>query len=190
MLEYIIVMDVDVKFRSYLLILLEKVMKKILALVSSVLLVGAAQAYAETIAVVDVQQMFEQSPKIADLNKKLQDEFKPRQQKLIAQQKALQDEVENYKKEEPTMNKKQKETQQKKIAADQSSLSKDAAAFQEALSKEQGKAMKTVSSELKEIIASIAKKNNYTVVLDGQAVIYKSDAVDITKQVSTEFDKK
>ena len=165
-------------------------MKKILAFVSSMLLIGAVQAYAESIAVVDVQQMFEQSPKIADLNKKLQDEYKGRQQKLIAQQKALQEEVDNYKKEEPTMSKKQKETLQKKIAADQSSLSKDAAAFQEALSKDQGKAMKTVSTELKEIIANIAKKNSYTVVLDGQAVIYKSDSVDITKQVSAEFDKK
>lgn len=165
-------------------------MRKILAFVSSMLLIGSMQSYADTIAVVDVQQMFEQSPKIASLNKKLQDEFKGRQQKLVAQQKALQDEVDTYKKEEPTMSKKDKESLQKKIAADQAALSKDAAAFQESLSKEQGKAMKNVSTELKEIIANLAKKNSYSVVLDGQAVIYKSDAVDITKQVSAEFDKK
>jgi outer membrane protein len=179
-----------VSVEGYLLILLEKVMKKVLTLVSSLLLVAATQTYADGIAVVDVQQMFEQSPKIADFNKKLQDQFKGRQQKLVAQQKALQEEVDNYKKEEPTMNQKQKESLQKKIAGDQSALSKDAAAFQEALSKEQSKTMKNVSTQLKEIIADIAKKNNYSVVLDGQAVIYKTDAVDITKQVSTEFDKK
>ena len=35
-----------------------------------------------------------------------------------------------------------------------------------------------------------AKKNNYTLVLDAQAVVYAADSADITKQVAGEFDKK
>ena len=160
---------------------------------SSLLLIGGMQAFAAdapTIAVVNVQQVFQQSPKIADLNKKLQDQFKGRQQKLIAQQKSLQDEVDNYKKEEPTMSQAQKDTMQKKVAGDQAALSKDASAFQEDLNKEQNRVMKGVLAQLNSIISGLAKKNNYSLVLDAQAVIYATDAADITKQVSGEFDKK
>lgn len=168
-------------------------MKKVLAFLSSLLLVGAMQAYAaETpvVAVVNVQQIFQQSPKIADLNKKLQTQFKSRQDNLIARQKALQEEADKYRKEEPTMTQAQKETMQKKITTEQASLSKDAATFQDDLNKEQRKAMSNVLTQLNGVISGIAKKNNYSLVLDSQAVIYAADTVDVTKQVSKEFDKK
>jgi outer membrane protein len=177
-------------------ILLEKIMKKVLAMVSSMLLIGVAQASAAdstdatpTIAVVNVQQLFQTSPKIADLNKQLQSKFKGRQDKLIAAQKSLQDELDKYKKESSTMNDKDKDAMQKKIGDDQSSLSKDASAFQQDLSKEQNKIMKNVLAQLNEIISSLAKKNKNTLVLDAQAVIYAGKG-DITKQVQEEFDSK
>lgn len=171
-------------------------MKKSLALISSILLVSGSQAIAATtsttptIAVVNVQQVFQQSPKIADLNKKLQGEFKGRQDKLIAQQKSLQDEVDTFKKEQPTMSQKDQTSMTKKINDDQAALAKDAQAFQQDLNKEQTKIMKGVLAQLNEIISGIAKSNNYTMVFDAQAVIYAVDGVDITKQVSKEFDNK
>lgn len=171
-------------------------MKKVLAVVSALLVMGATQVYAAdavaapTLAVVNVQQLFQSSPKIADLNKQLQAKFKPRQEKLMSAQKSLQDEMEKYKKEAPTMSQKDKDSLQKKITSDQSVLAKDAAAFQQDLNKEQGKVMKGVLAQLNTVIASIAKKNNYSLVLDSQAVIYAADSADITKQVSKEFDTK
>lgn len=174
-------------------------MRKALAVVSSLLLMSATQVYAAdavasssqpTMAVVNVQQLFQSSPKIADLNKQLQAKFKPRQEKLMASQKSLQDAMEKFKKESPTMSSKDKDALQKKIADDQSMLAKDAAAFQQDLNKEQSKVMKGVLAQLNAVIASIAKKSNYSLVLDSQAVIYAADSVDITKQVSKEFDTK
>ena len=174
-------------------------MKRILAVIASLLLVGATSAYAadpvvatdkSAIAIVNVQQIFQQSPKIANLNKQLQSQFKGRQDKLLAQQKTLQDEVDKFKRESPTMSQKDKDALQKKIVDDQSSLSKDATAFQQDLGKEQNKIMKDVLAELNGIISGIAKKNSYSLVLDSQAVVYSSGSPDITKQVSSEFDKK
>lgn len=176
-------------------------MKRVLAVLSSLLLIFGMQAYAAdtttsttgsqpAIAVVNVQQVFQQSPKIAELNKKLQGQFKGRQDKLVSAQKQLQDELDNFKKESPTMTQKDRDALQKKIIEDQSSLAKDAAAFQQDLSKEQNKIMKGVLADLNDIISGIAKKDNYTLVLDSQAVIYANDSTDITKQVSKEFDKK
>ena len=168
-----------------LLILLEKVMKKVLAMVSAILVIGFTQAYAADttvkLAVVNVQQLFQQSPKIADLNKQLQNKFKPRQDKLVAAQKSLQDELDKFKKDSATMNEKDKTALQNKISDDQSSLSKDAAAFQQDLSKEQNKIMKNVLAQLNEIISSLAKKGGYVMVLDAQAVIFAAEGADITK---------
>lgn len=175
-------------------------MKKVLGFICTLLL--ATQVYAAdtatttnnnpqlTIAVVNVQQLFQGSPKIADLNKQLQNKFKSRQDKLIASQKTLQDELDKFKKESPTMSQKDKDAMQKKINTDQASLSQEATSFQQDLGKEQNKVMKGVLAQLNDIISSIAKKNSYSLVLDSQAVIYSSDSVDITKQVSKEFDSK
>jgi outer membrane protein len=173
-------------------------MKKVLALVSSFLIIGGMQANAAdapkpplgNIAVVNVQQVLQQSPKIADINKKLQDQFKTRQQKLLAEQKSLQDEMDKFKQESPTMSQKDKDSTQKKIAADQADLVKQVTAFQQDLNKEQNKQMQGVLSQLNQIISNLAKKSDYSLVLDSQAVIYAKDSSDITKQVATEFNGK
>lgn len=175
-------------------------MKKALALFSTVLLVGATQVYAAdaaksaaplgNIAVVNVQQVLQQSPKIADINKKLQEQFKTRQQKLLAEQKSLQDEMDKFKQESTTMNQKDKDSQQKKITDDQAALVKQVTQFQQDLNKEQNKQMQSVLGQLNSIISNLAKKNEYSLVLDSQAVIYAKDSSDITKQVAKEFDGK
>ena len=58
------------------------------------------------VAVVNVQQVLQQSPRVAELSKKLESEFKDRQTKIGDEQKALQDELDKFKKESPTMSSK------------------------------------------------------------------------------------
>lgn len=170
-------------------------MKKVLAMVGALLVIGGTSAYAAdsvkpNVAVVNVQQLFQQSPKILNLNKQLQNVFKPRQDKLVAAQKSLQDELDKFKKDSATMSDKDKTALQNKISDDQASLSKDAAAFQQDLSKQQNKIMKNVLAQLNDIISSIAKKEGYAMVFDAQAVIYAGEGADITKEVSKDFDSK
>ncbi len=179
-------------------------MKKILALASSLFLIGSVYAAPATttttatpvagnlnnIAVVNVQQILQQSPKIADINKKLQDQFKPRQQSLLTEQKSLQDEMDKLKKDAATMSDKDKEAAQKKLNDEQADLVKKVTAFQQDLNKEQNKQMQNVLTQLNDIISSIAKKNSYSLVFDSQAVIYAKDGTDITKDVAKQFDGK
>lgn len=179
-------------------------MKKVLALISTLLLGASMQAYAITgmttpsvtttsaephIAVVNVQQVLQQSPKVAELSKKLQDQFKARQEKLDGSQKALQEQLEKFKKDAPTMAAKDRDSLQKKITDDRANLVKEVVAFQQDLNKEQGKVMQGILNQLNGIISGLAKKNNYTLVLDAQAVVFATDAADITKQVSKDFNK-
>ena len=174
--------------------------RKIIALVGSVVLgalpvlpafaADAATSPSLKIAVVNVQQILQQSTRVSDLSKKLEDQFKPRQQKLNDEQKSLQDEVDKMKKDSATMAQKEKDSTQKKVEADRAALVKQVVAYQQDLNKEQNQIMQGLLADLNGIVSGIAKKSNFNLVLDAQAVVYAPDSTDITKQVSDQFNKK
>ena len=153
---------------------------------------NVAMAATDTIkvAVVNVQQVLQQSPRVTALSKKLEDKFKNRQTKLNKEQKSLQDELDKFKKESPTMSKKKRETTEKKITADRSALVKQVVSYQQDLQKEQNKVMQGILEDLNGIVSKIAKKQKYNLVLDSQAVVYSANGNDITKEVASQFNKK
>ena len=172
-----------------------KIVKKI-AVVAGVLMfsgVGiAAQAAAADmkVAIVNVQQLLQQSPRVAALSKKLESQFKTRQSKIGDEQKALQDELDKFKKESPTMSQKEKDKVQKQISDERSDLVKKVVSYQQDLQKEQNKVMQNILADLNGIVSNIAKAQSYGLVLDSQAVIYAGDGNDITKEVEKQFNSK
>lgn len=169
-----------------------KIVKKIGVIVGVVLLaagVQVAQAANEfKVAVVNVQQVLQQSPRVAELSKKLESQFKDRQAKINDQQKSLQDELDKLKKEGPTMSQKDRDAKQKKIATDRADLVKQVVGYQQDLQKEQNKIMQGILNDLNGIVSNIAKSQNLSLVLDSQAVIYGAGN-DITKDVADKFNK-
>lgn len=141
-------------------------------------------------AVVNVQQILQQSTRVADLSKKLEEQFKPQQQKLNDEQKAFQDESEKLKRDAATMTEKDREALQKKIENDRAALVKQVVAYQQDLNKQQNQIMQGLLSDLNGIVSGIAKKANYNLVLDAQAVVYAPESTDITRQVSDQFNSK
>lgn len=174
-----------------------KMMNKFGMLVGALLLAGGLVSTAQAadavqpgqikVAVVNVQQVLQQSPRVADLSKKLENQFKTRQTKIGDEQKALQDALDKFKKESPTMTQKERDAAQKKIANDRSDLVKKVVAYQQDLQKEQNKIMQGILGDLNGIVSNIAKNQSYALVLDSQAVIYASDGNDITKDVAKLF---
>lgn len=175
-----------------------KIVKKIGIIASALLLaagVEVCQAADATnpqikVGIVNVQQVLQQSPRVAELSKKLEGQFKNRQAKISDQQKALQDELDKFKKESPTMAQKDRDAMQKKIAAERADLVKQVVTYQQDLQKEQGKVMQGILGDLNGIVSNIAKDKNYVLVLDSQAVIYAGDGNDITKDVASQFNNK
>ncbi|OGT35202.1 MAG: hypothetical protein A3F11_02010 [Gammaproteobacteria bacterium RIFCSPHIGHO2_12_FULL_37_14] len=139
------------------------------------------------VAVVNVQQVLQQSPKVAEYSKKLESQFKTRQTKIGDEQKSLQDSLEKFKKESPTMSEKNRNDMQKQIAAERSDLVKKVVTYQQDLQKEQNKIMQGILGDINGIVTSIAKTQNYALVLDSQAVIFAADGNDITKDVAKKF---
>ncbi|OGT42409.1 MAG: hypothetical protein A3F42_05910 [Gammaproteobacteria bacterium RIFCSPHIGHO2_12_FULL_37_34] len=184
-----------VKGVTYLNLLLESIMKivrkigvlaGVLLLISGVNVSQAADASIK-VAVVNVQQVLQQSPKVAEYSKKLESQFKTRQTKIGDEQKTLQDALEKFKKESPTMSEKERNDMQKKIAAERSDLVKKVVAYQQDLQKEQNKIMQGILGDINGIVTTIAKNQNYALVLDSQAVIFAADGNDITKDVAKKF---
>jgi len=176
-----------------------KIVKKIGVIASALFLAASVQAaQADTmapagqykVAVVNVQQVLQQSPRVAELSKKLEGQFKARQTKINDDQKTLQDELDNFKKESPTMSQKDRDAKQKKIASDRADLVKEVVAYQQDLQKEQTRIMQGILGDLNGIVAGMAKSANYSLVLDSQAVIYSVDGKDITADVAKQFNSK
>lgn len=169
-----------------------KIVKKIGLLIGAVALATAAsvsQAQEMKVAIVNVQQVLQQSPRVAAMSKKLESQFKDRQSKINDEQKTLQDELEKFKKESPTMSDKERDTAQKKISANRSDLVKQVVAYQQDLQKEQQKIMQNILSDLNSIVSGIAKGQSVSLVLDSQAVVYSNNS-DITKDVAKQFNSK
>lgn len=179
-----------------------KIVKKFGILVGALLLVAgvevcqaadataAAGAAQIKVAVVNVQQVLQQSPRVAEVSKKLEGEFKNRQAKIGDEQKSLQDMMDKFKKESPTMSQKDKDAMQKKITADRSTLVAKVVAYQQDLQKEQNKVMQGILGDLNGIVSTIAKSQSYALVLDSQAVIYSGGNNDITTDVAKQFNNK
>jgi outer membrane protein len=179
-----------------------KIVKKIGIIVSAFMLAtgfGVSQAATTTttastapirVAVVNVQQILQQSPRVAQLSKDLEAQFKPRQTKIGAEQKSLQDSLDKFKKDSPTMTDKARSDTEKKISADRADLVKQVVAYQQDLQKEQNKIMQGILGDLNGIVSAIAKAQSYSLVLDSQAVVFAQDGNDITADVAKQFNDK
>lgn len=168
------------------------IVKKMSILVAGLALAGAvsvAQADVGKVAVVNVQQLMQQSPRVASLSKNLEAQFKARQAKIAAQQQALQDELEKFKKESPTMKQADRDAMQKKMAGERNDLVKQVVAYQQDVQKSQSQAMQSVMGDLNSVVSNIAKAQGYSIVLDSQAVLY-SQGSDITADVAKQFNDK
>ena len=172
-----------------------KIVKKVSILASALLLtagmnVAVAATAAPKVAIVNVQQVLQQSPRVTALSKKLEDQFKIRQTKLNDDQQGLQTELDKFKKESPTMSQKARDAMEKKITADRTDLVKRVVAYQQDLQKEQNKVMQGILADLNGVVSNIAKKDSFALVLDSQAVVFSADGVDITKDVASKFNSK
>ncbi len=170
-----------------------KIMKKVSLLVGSIALatgMTVCQAADLNVAVVNVQQVLQQSPRVAAMSKKLEGQFKDRQTKINAEQKTLQDQVDAFNKESPTMSDSQRNSTQKKLTDQRSELVKEVVAYQQDLQKEQGKVMQNILGDLNSVVSGIAKSQKYNLVLDSQAVVYPGSSIDITKDVAKQFNNK
>src|SRR5690242_2847057 len=119
-------------------------MRKLLSFISAVTLLSAvsvANADNYKIGVIDVEQIMQKSPQIAAINAQLTRQFKPRQDKLVADQKNLQDEIDKFNRNSAVMSVGDRDKLQDQINADKGNVQTMAIAFQRDLNAAQTQAM-------------------------------------------------
>ena len=141
----------------------------------------------QKIAVVHVQRILQDAPKVAAVNKKLQDEFQPRQDKLSALQKEVQKEVDDLNKNAAIMKEADKIAAQDKANKDRTDFLTQANTLQTDFNKAQTAYMKDIFEALNKVLTAMAKKEGYTLILDSQAVAFADPSLDITSNVLAAF---
>lgn len=170
---------------------LEKFIMKRLVGIALALMVGfSTSAFADwsKIGVVDLQKIMQTSSQMKTIQQKLEAEFKPRRDKLIAAEQTLKKDMENFKRDLTVLSPAQKKEMEKKIVAAQQAFERDGQQYQQELSTAHNEAMEALYAKIRKAIAKIAEADKYDVVFQKDAAPFSVDKLDITAQVIKQLD--
>lgn len=154
----------------------------ILALVFSL---GTANAIADgaKIGVVDLQKIMQTSPQMKAIQQKLENQFKPRRDKLVAIEENLKKDMEEFKRDSAVMSQTQKKDLEKKIVTKQQSFERQGQQYQQELSTAHNEAMEDLYGKIRKAITKVADSEKYDIVLQKDAAPFSVDKLDITANV-------
>lgn len=155
------------------------------ALILSAPVAIASEAGATKIGVVDLHKVLQVSSQAKAISKRLEGQFKPRQEKLFVAQKQLKADAEKLHRDATLMTAAQKTTLQNKIVQEQRTLEQLGGKYQEDLNKAQNQAMQEFFAKVKVALDKIAKQGGYDVILQKENVPYSNPDMDLTKQLIT-----
>lgn len=145
---------------------------------------GAATAQTNIkIGVISVARLVEQSPQLESVQKKLEEEFGPRQRDITAMQTRLRGQQETFTKDAPVMGEEERLTLERQIRDGQRELQRTENEYLEDLNlrrnEELGKLQRDVLLKAQEY----ARAQKFDLLLADQSVIFGSTAVDVTEAV-------
>ena len=147
------------------------------------LALSAPQASEYKIGYVDGAVLLDKSPLTAELLKKLEKEFLPRKQKLLAQNKQLNTLIEKKQRDAAVMSEGEVLKLEKDIRKRGRELKNAKEAFNEDIALKRNQELLKIRKQIAELIISVAKDNKYDIVLEKPSVIYASKRADITDLV-------
>ena len=159
-------------------------MKKIiLPLLVALFAFSSAYAADLKIGVVSIGDIMKTAPQVTSMNAKIKKDFGPRQAKLLASQKTLQADLEKYKKNASVMKETDRKALTDKITTEQGNFQQMSTTFQRDLQTERNKMMTNFLHQVQNVITSLAKKQQFDIVLTESNVPYYSKSLDITSDV-------
>ena len=169
-------------------------LKKVLQLAGLAMAVAtsgfSSAAMAETkIAVINVPRIMQEIPQGKAVEAKLKSEFSSRVRELHGLESQGQALSAKLKKDESFMSADERTKSQRKLAELQADFNLKGQALQEDQRRRYGEEQKIVLQKVQAAVDSIAKAQGYDLVLNGQAVVYGSEKVDISSQVIQQVSK-
>ncbi|HET8807051.1 MAG TPA: OmpH family outer membrane protein [Methylophaga sp.] len=153
-------------------------------LVSLALLAASPTSFANDlkIGVVNASRILDQSPQKDAALQRLESEFSSRSKSLEAKNRQLRAAQEKLQKDAAILSAEEREAQERKIISDQRELKRLQEEYSEDLSIRRNEELRKLEEEIAETIVSIAKAENYDLVLY-QGVIFASEKADLTSKV-------
>ncbi len=153
------------------------------------LLLSGAMAYADgsKIGVVDLQKIMQTSSQMKSIQEKLEKEFKPRRDKLIAMEENLKKDMETFKRDTAVMSQTQRKDLEKKMVSEQQQFERDGQQYQQELSTAHNDAMEDFYNKIRAAIAKVAENEKYDIVFQKDAAPFSVEKLDITAKVMQEI---
>jgi outer membrane protein len=145
---------------------------------------GAASAQGNLkIGVVNVARLVEQSPQFAAAQKKLEDEFGPRQRDLQAMEQKLRGQSETFTRDAPVMGEAERLNLERQIRDGQRELQRAQNELVEDFNLRRNEELGTLQRDVLLKAQEYAREEKYDLLLADQSVIFGSTAVDVTAAV-------
>lgn len=144
---------------------------------------GAAVGQNLKIGVVNLAALIEQSPQAEAVNKKLQDEFGPRQRELAAMQQSLRTKQETFQRDAQVMGEQERLNLEREIRDGERELQRTQNEFLEDLNLRRNEELGALNRELIQKAQEYARAEDYDVLLADQSLVFYSTAVDVTDEV-------
>lgn len=135
------------------------------------------------IGVVDLQKIMQTSTQMKDIQQKLEAQFKPRRDKLVAMEATLKSDMEKFKRDAAILSANQKKDMEKKIVTAQQQFERDGQQYQQELSAAHNEAMEGLYTKVRAAITKIAKDEKYDIIVQKDAAPFSSETLDVTPKV-------
>ena len=159
-----------------------KQLSGVLALVFS-MFCASVYADASKIGVVDLQKIMQTSSQMKDIQQKLEKEFKPRRDKLVAMEATMKSDMEKFKRDSAVLGAAQKKDLEKKIVAAQQQFERDGQQYQQELSTANNEAMEGLYAKVRSAISKVAKDDKYDLIVQKDAAPFSAETLDVTDKV-------
>ncbi len=150
---------------------------------------GSVSAFADgaKIGVVDLQKIMQTATQMKTIQEKLEKDFKPRRDKLVAMEDGLKKDMETFKRDTAVLGAAQKKDLEKKIVTTQQQFEREGQQYQQELSTAHNEAMEEFYNKIRAAIAKVAQADHYDVVLQKDAAPFSAESLDVTAKVMKEI---
>jgi outer membrane protein len=137
------------------------------------------------IGVVNVARLVEQSPQFAAAQKKLQEEFGPRQRELQAKAQSLRTQQETFQRDAPVMGEEERAALERQIRDGQREIERTNNVLVEDFNLRQNEELGKLQRDILVKTQEYARAQKFDLLVGDQGIIFASTAVDITEAVLT-----
>ncbi|TCK18448.1 periplasmic chaperone for outer membrane proteins Skp [Thiogranum longum] len=160
-------------------------MNKFKVILAGLLMLGAlsSPAYAETtVGVVNFLRMMEEAPQAKAAQTKIESEFAPREQELVALQKEIRKLEDKLAKDGAVMSESQSNKLERQILSKGRDLKRSREEFRDDLNIRKNEVTSQLQRQMLEATRALAKEKGFDIIL-GQGVVYADKSADITDMV-------